>query len=170
MLELDKIKDEKDLEEVITGLEEDGEDSILSEEKSKEMFNQITKEQEASINLLDYKLMIERIVAEDDNIILTEEELAIKDIYDNFCSLMKENGIKVVPNHFETVMNEEMKIVSTGKLFLKAIATHNSTKLLEQMLENSISGMSFGQLEKIAKKRVKVNNKRWRNIKKKMKE
>ena len=171
--EIGSIKNEKELEEKLEEVEQEMEKlSSSSEADEMDMFKKMIEEMSKTINLKDLDIvdMFQRINSDDENVLLSPIEEQIKELYFTFVNDIKEKSggkITIVYDNREDIIDDEGGRVSTGHLFKRAISTVKAVRQLQETIEQTTQALDVKQLEKMAKKKEKVDSKRWRNVKNK---
>ena len=98
---------------------------------------------------------------------LSEYEQKVKERYEELCKMMTDNEIVIIQNPTLCENNEEERTITTGLLVKNAITTIKTMEFIEASLDGLVSSGDMVTLEKLAKKKVKVDKKRWRKVKQK---
>lgn len=126
---------------------------------------EMLKEVENSVTQLEIVETYETIFGEAE---LNERFAKIKETYDNIVNTMISNGVKIVDNIIDIEFNEEKRTITQGLIIKKALGTIKTVEFFENAMQNMIPEQNMELLTKIANKKAKVNDKRWRKVKNKV--
>jgi len=121
---------------------------------------------EMDISEPDIQDLFKKVTDNSDDIILTPEEMQIKETYLHYITTIEmKKTYEIVYDITNDVIDEDNKTVPTGYLLKYATCVTQSSKTMAEMFSSIFDNFNMAYLEKALEKKKEIDEKRWRKVK-----